>query len=1078
MNTSDIVADPSPRIPAPRIPAPASGALAGRADPGTYHTALDDSGIYASPAYDPAMLSLATFSSNDPWGQYQGPLDQASRTHAIPGPDLWLLGLAAMAERGPTISSSNQPPNDTPDPTQPQWDFEHERAKSAARRALFGADMSPLLRIGRYRIERRIGAGGMGEVYQGIDTELDRKVAVKLVLPDLSSSRGSQRLRREARALARLSHPNVVQVYEVGEFAGRTFLAMEYVEGGTLARWLQAEPRRWTAVVERFVAAGRGLAAAHAAGVIHRDFKPDNVLMTQDGRARVADFGLAFTDELPTTAPTKPQGAEPGSESSTNQRLSMLGTVLGTIRYMPLEQLRGEDVDARADQFAFCVALYEALWRTPPLPITNMFERLEALEQHEVTPPPRAGVPRGLWRAIRRGLARDPAERWPDMQSLLAALQAVPRRHRRLAIVGLTTPLAGLLVVLGRASRDDAEPPAEPCTQIRQALDTSWNEARSQALTEAFEATSLPFASTSAAAIRTAVDDWGEHWLDEREQLCLATAHASLPGDVLGLRSTCLDHQREHFEASVEVLLDADAHTVTEAHDQVAHLPNPADCGDDEQLLLGVRPPDAAQAAEAARLRRALARGQAERLAGHTIVARDLVMPALATAEDLGYRPLLAEALTEAGELAIDMGDPDKGIQQFQRAVDLAEASRHDRLAARIWLNLTTHPPDADDTSRRADRLRRATAASERVGIDRLVRSRLKYLRGQLAERSGNLAQAESDVRAALDEIDELDSRGADLLRPSYLGYLAKLVAESGRPKEALDLRRESLQAAEAGYGPHHPKIANHAFALGQVLQANHQYEEAAVMLERAASAWLSSPGTPDADLGTALLSLSQRAITAEDFDKADRYAKDARAIFTRSLPEDDPKQGDANMLMAVIAERRGDPKAALQAFERAATQYERSLGKQAPILMNVRLNAAITLLKLERIDEARAHFEALLIGPADPIVWSARVGLATIELHDGNPDAAHDQLGTLAGARDQFDAGTRLDVEFLDKLTRLRLTRLRRTRPVGRYSEELLAALCEPTHEFHEFYAWMATITEMTDDEGRHLGLATIPRP
>ena len=979
-----------------------------------------------------------------------------------------------MAERGPTISSSNQPANDTPDLTQPQWDFEHERAKSAARRALFGDDMSPLLEIGRYRIERRIGAGGMGEVYQGIDTELDRKVAVKLVLPDLSSSRGSQRLRREARALARLSHPNVVQVYEVGEYVGRTFLAMEYVEGGTLTQWLRAEPRRWTAVVERFVAAGRGLAAAHAAGVIHRDFKPDNVLLTRDGRARVADFGLSFTDEIPTTAPTKPGSDEPGSQSSSgNERLSVMGTVLGTLRYMPLEQLRGEDVDARADQFAFCVALYEALWGAPPLPITNMIDRLEALEQHELTPPPRAGVPRGLWRAIRRGLAREPKERWPDMESLLKALEAVPRRHRRLAIAGLTTPLAGLLVVLGRASRDDAEPPAEPCTQIRQALDTSWNEARGQTLTEAFEATSLPFASTSAVAVRTTLDDWGERWLDEREQLCLATAHASLPGEVLGLRNTCLEHQREQFEVSVEVLLDADARTVTQAHDQVAHLPSPADCSDDEDLLLGVRPPDPAQAPEAARLRRVLARGQAERLAGHPLAARDLVVPALTAAEGLGYRPLLAEALTEAGEVAIDMGDVGEGIEQFQRAVDLAEASRHDRLAARIWLDLTTYTTGADDTSRRADQLRRAEAASERIGVDPLTRSRLEFLRGELAERSGDLVGAESAIRSALDELDELDSKGADLLRPAYLGHLATIVATSERPKEALGLRRESLQAAEVGYGPQHPKSAVYAFALGQALQAESHYDEASALLERAASLWLNSPGTPDSSLGTALLSLSQSAITAENFDKADRYAKDARAIFARSLPEDEPEHGDASMLVAVAAERRGDPQAALQAFERAATQYERSLGKQAPILMNVRLNAAITLLKLERVGEARTHFEALLSGPADPIGWSARVGLATVELHDGNPDAAYDHLDALAGVRDQLDAGAQLDFEFLDKLIRLR-----RNRPVKRYSDELLAVLRDPTHEFHDFYVWIAAITEMTDDEGRHLGLDTIPRP
>ncbi len=171
----------------------------------------------------------------------------------------------------------------------------------------------------------------------------------------------------------------MVQVYEVGEHEGRTFMAMELIEGGTLADWLAAKPRGWREILERFVAAGQGLAAAHAAGIIHRDFKPENVTMTRAGRVCVADFGLAATEG---TIPS--MTLDEVSEHAPVDRLSTTGTVLGTVRYMPLEQIRGEAVDARADQFAFCVALYEALWGVSPFPAETAAERRLALETNSV----------------------------------------------------------------------------------------------------------------------------------------------------------------------------------------------------------------------------------------------------------------------------------------------------------------------------------------------------------------------------------------------------------------------------------------------------------------------------------------------------------------------------------------------------------------------------------------------------------------------------------------------------------------------------------------------------------------------
>ncbi|HVH97122.1 MAG TPA: serine/threonine-protein kinase [Enhygromyxa sp.] len=341
--------------------------------------------------------------------------------------------------------------------------FNHRLTVSEARRRLFGD--GEVLKIGRYRIEARIGAGGMGEVYLAVDEELDRKVAIKRVLPGLISERQHERLRDEARALAKLSHPNVVQVYEIGESDGRTFLAMEYVRGQTLAQWLAEQPRSWREILSRFCAAGRGLAAAHEAGVIHRDFKPENILLGDDGSVRVADFGIAMAErEVEDVAVVR--ALREGDETGATHYIA------GTFRYMPLEQLRGETIDARSDQFAFCVALYEALYRAQPWALGGVLERLDVLEHERARKPSRGKVPAQVWWILRRGLARSPRDRWPSMMKLIEALGRVSRRRREAIAAAFAVPvlagglaLAGVLVESERS--DEATPmPLSPTTVI------------------------------------------------------------------------------------------------------------------------------------------------------------------------------------------------------------------------------------------------------------------------------------------------------------------------------------------------------------------------------------------------------------------------------------------------------------------------------------------------------------------------------------------------------------------------------------------------------------------------------------
>jgi serine/threonine protein kinase len=300
-------------------------------------------------------------------------------------------------------------------------DIEAMRLYALVTEKLFGA--SDPVQIGRYRVLERIGAGSMGVVYAAVDEQLGRKVALK-VLRAGSDATGRARLLREAEALARLRHRHLVQAYDVGTHAPGTaseqvYVAMELVEGRHLDVWLAAAPRGWQEVLAVFVQAGQALAAAHAAGVLHRDFKPQNVLIDGEDNARVLDFGLARALDV---------GVDPGDSLST--RLTRTGTVLGTPAYMAPEQDRGERVGPAADQYSFCVALYEALYGERPFAGVPRFVPAAGDRVTDVT-----RVPEDVRRAIVRGLALEPSSRHASMTALLAALAHRRTRGRRLLML-------------------------------------------------------------------------------------------------------------------------------------------------------------------------------------------------------------------------------------------------------------------------------------------------------------------------------------------------------------------------------------------------------------------------------------------------------------------------------------------------------------------------------------------------------------------------------------------------------------------------------------------------------------------
>nr|MCH9681971.1 serine/threonine protein kinase [Deltaproteobacteria bacterium] len=428
-------------------------------------------------------------------------------------------------------------------------------------------------RMGRFVVLETLGEGGMGQVLAAYDPVLDRRVALKR-LRSAGDDAGLARLRREARAMARLSHPGVVAVHDVLEVDGDVLVAMEYVEGQTLREWLGDGERPWTAVVKAMGEAGEGLAAAHAAGLVHRDFKPDNVLVGEDQRVQVTDFGLAIMmaeAEIPSTL-SRPAVAESG--------LTQTGALLGTPRYMAPEQFRGEPADARSDQFSFCVSLYQALYGQDPFEGKTLAALEHAvLEDEPHSPPSDRGVPGWLGTVVLRGLARDPAARWPSMRALVAELSRERRRGRWLSAAG-----AGLLLASAGTWWSLAGTEDQRCTGAPRELAPLWSEPRQQRLRAVMQETALPGAEATWTVVQRGVQAWADDWQSGYTDACQAHLRGEQSDRVLDRRMACLDRQRRSVGAALRVLEQPDARVLRRAPRAVGELPVPSDCTQVERL--------------------------------------------------------------------------------------------------------------------------------------------------------------------------------------------------------------------------------------------------------------------------------------------------------------------------------------------------------------------------------------------------------------------------------------------------------------------------------------------------------------
>jgi eukaryotic-like serine/threonine-protein kinase len=631
-------------------------------DPGRERTALSIGGVTHVP---PDELGLARTQTPPPVAldrtRTPRPAD-LDRTHTTsdartPPPDgddaasASPLVAATVLSNGDGASRLARPPRADEDP----------RVKDLVRARLFRNKAKPV-KIGRFTVLGRLGEGGMGIVYTAYDDQLDRKVAVKVLRGEATrqDQLGRTRLLREAQAMARLSHPNIVTVHEVGALDDQVFVAMEFVRGQSLDGWLRRQPRAWRDVLLVFRQAGRGLEAAHRAGIVHRDFKPHNVLVGDDGSIKVLDFGLARAAEHPGSeelAATPEGGAYNHSQGNLlDAPLTRTGAIMGTPAYMAPEQHSGLPATALSDQFSFCVSLWEGLYGAHPFDCATLATLVAGVSTGELREPPAAAkVPARLRRALLRGLSVEPAQRWPSMTELLAELARDPAQARRRWLV--TAGLAGFVgaASFGAASLLPAE--VAVCQGAAEELVGAWDDARAAAVERALLATGVPYAADTWSRVRPRLDAYAAEWTAMRTEACETHRAAKQSDQLFDLRTACLDQRRASLTALVEILAAADAAVVEKAATAAAGLPTVAACGDVDALTQAVAPPeDPAVRARVQELRTTLARARTFEDAGRAEPGLALVEPVLTAARALEYAPLTVEALLLRGSLEMLAG--------------------------------------------------------------------------------------------------------------------------------------------------------------------------------------------------------------------------------------------------------------------------------------------------------------------------------------------------------------------------------------------------------------------------------------
>ncbi len=836
------------------------------------------------------------------------------------------------------------------------------------------AGHAPGDRIGRYVVNGELGMGGMGVVLDAHDPDLDRRVALKLVRAERlkASALLRERLLREAQALARLSHPNVVTVYDVGTVDDGIYVAMEHVAGPTLRAWLDSAVRRPAEILRVLADAGRGLAAAHAKALVHRDFKPENVILGDDGRVRVLDFGLASsaTPTVPTSSPPTAGSDSAFTASALDTPLTEHGTVMGTPRYMAPEQHRGQAVGAPADVFAFCVTLYEAVYRAHPYGPPE--QRALRLRTGELDPPrPIDGMPQHVRTIVARGLTQAPGDR-PTLPAILRELDRDRWRTARLAgiAVALVAGAAGGAYALARADH-----PAAPCQGAEAALATAWNDAGRQAVRARFGASTSPHVAALTDHVIASLDDYGRRWTLAHRDVCRATHVERVQSTaLLDQRMACLDARRTQLGAVGRELADpANAGAIDSAMAAVGSLIDLEACDDPERFGPTVAlPVEPARRIEVTAIRAELAAASARIALGSVAEAQPQVAALAARADATGFVPVRAEAADTLAYARLEAGDNDTVEPLLQAMIVLGAEARNDLIVATGWIELV--------------RLRGTTQARTDEALA------MRFAAEAAVARAGAPPRLAADYQVALAEI--FDTAGNN-------------PASRTAQEQVLALRR-------AHRGDRHVQVASSLVNLGATLFAMGELDAGEARIREALAIYEATVGADSPRVAVALTNLAQIHIHRGQLDLAQPLLQRAVAIKERALGAEHRGVGISLLALAEIDLQRQRYTDALPLIERAERILRASLAADHPYVATASSIHGRVLVWTGRFDEGCPRIPPTLpvivktyglAGAVEPLMIQAEC-----ELHAGRRAEAAKVLEPLLTAidpaTDPVDAG------------------------------------------------------------------------
>ncbi|MBL8681853.1 MAG: serine/threonine protein kinase [Myxococcales bacterium] len=801
-----------------------------------------------------------------------------------------------------------------------------------------GATLERGAEVGPYVLRSLLGEGASGLVYLAWDPRLEREVALKVLRPERARDPVQrERARREASALAKLTHENIVTVFDVGEADGQLYVAMEVVRGPTLRAWLDARSRPWREALAVVIAAGRGLAAAHARSVLHRDVKPENIVIGED-RVRLADFGLA--------APTIPRGSL--DEGALSHALTQTGALLGTPLYMAPETLDGAQATERSDLFSLGVVAYEALVGRRPFVAATLAELRASIAQGPSLRGSPVSAP--VLRVIARALEANPERRPSSVAAWLAELDRASRASPRAAVLAViaTATVALSAGAWARTNRASHAPSVAACSAGARPLT---RDAR-DAIERAFVREEPRVGAALARELNAALDRWADRWFAASEAVCRVGPTTAAPAPSPELRAAqrrCLDHARGDFDAVVASLARANRSVVLASSSIAFELPPIERCADTRALVATEAPPtDPSRAREVTRAEVLVRESISNMTTGHYRDASARAAEAERAADASQWAPVRSRASRALAKALRALGSHVEASRAARRAALVAEAGRDDDGAARAWLELVASEGARGAWSETIAAIDQAEASVRRVG-DPALESSLALLNGLALSNLGHLDRATT----ALDRALALRAQhGGD--RSPVLTALANVARERGELDRALALHREAMELDRARTGLDHPDRARHLHNIAGVLrraerraEAREHYLQALELEER----WL---GPRSIERGLELNSLGLLALEARSFDEAERRLLEAESILGATL--DAPL---ATLNLALVALSRGAHSVAIERARRALARDTNTFGANHLRVARARKVLGLALVASGSTREGRAELEA-----------------------------------------------------------------------------------------------------------------------